>query len=150
MMRAKAGFTLMETLVAVAVLAVAMIPLIVLQRDLARAQVRAEAALIRAEEEKAALQALNGVNPFAQAAGELDLGTARLEWSSSAISPIGRAQANWAGGEQFEIQLFRIDANLIRADDRANSRFTLDRLGWRAVAPRPGSTEAQPFDPREG
>jgi prepilin-type N-terminal cleavage/methylation domain-containing protein len=149
-MRTKAGFTLMETLAAVAILAVAMIPLIVLQRDLARAQVRAEAALIRAEEEKAALQALEGINPFAQGAGELELGTTRLEWTSSAISALGRAQANWAGGEQFEVQLFRIDANLIRADDRANSRFTLERLGWRAIAARPGSTEARPYDPKEG
>lgn len=149
-MRAKAGFTLMETLAAVAILAVAMIPLIVLQRDLARAQVRAEAALIRTEEERAAVQALQSINPFSQGSGELDLGGAQLVWSSSPISPMGRAQANWDGGEQFEVQLFRIDAFLEREDDRASSRFSVERMGWRAVAPRAGSTEARPFDARQG
>lgn len=129
-MSARRGFSVMEVLVAIALLSIAMLPLIQLQRTLADATFRVEAALERASARESALAYLASINISERPEGEMDLGKWRLIWRSDLVAqeanPVG-----FSGFSNFAVALYRVEARLV--SDDMQFTFSVDQVGWTLV-----------------
>lgn len=125
--RQQAGFSLMEAIVAVAILGVASVPLLALQSQNARSVMRLEERAIRIAAEQVTADYLSVLDVSASRAGELMIGGGwQVSWqavpASEAIASVigigqpGRYAAQLIridaivrheGGAQFETQMFR-------------------------------------------
>ena len=134
MRRARAGFSLIEALVALAVAAMALIAIFSLQQQLARGQQRHQAALELVRLQRNALTLTDELNPTVEPAGEIAMaGGRRLRWSSRPLTA-PRTQVGIPSGEgRFEVRLYRVDGVILDARGRELGRIGFDRLGWRPV-----------------
>lgn len=125
---------MLEALAAVALLAVAFLPLLALQSQLARTALAIERAERVATAQKSAIALLRVINPAQTPRGAEPVGEATLSWTAEPFGEI-RAVRDQNGGEsRFVAQLYRIEAQLLFADGQ-QSAFTVDAVGWRATSP---------------
>ncbi len=136
MKRARAGFSLIEALVALAVASMALIAIFALQQQLARGQQRHEAALELVRLQRNALALTDDLNPTFEPAGELVMaGGQRLRWTSRPLTA-PRTQVGIPSGEgRFEVRLYRVEAIIHDTRGRYLGRLDFDRLGWRPLRP---------------
>ena len=88
----RAGFSLIEALVALAIASVCLLAIFGLQQQLARSQVRYEVAQARAQTRRNILALVRDLNPAAQPAGAVELpDDERLTWTSHPTGPARRA-----------------------------------------------------------
>jgi len=132
--RTHAGLSVMETLVAVALIAIAIAPLYQLQRTLADAAIQLEETAARLEAEESALDFIAAINPMQRPSGELDLGAWTMRWESRIIAEEQPADG-FLDGFAFDIALYEITVTLER--DGRTRTLTMRRLGW----------ERRPIDP---
>ncbi len=125
--RTRAGFSVMETLVAVALLAIAIIPLYAFQQTLANAAQRLQTASDLLDAQESALAILQTMDPVAQPAGEMDLGEWRLSWESRELASEQPADG-YLGTSIWGITLYEVDATLERGATR--HAFSIRRVGW--------------------
>lgn len=127
----RAGLSVMETLVAVALIAVAFAPLYQLQRTLADAAIALEETARRLEAEASALDFIAAINPMERPSGELDLGAWTLRWDSRVLDSQAPAQG-YVGGFSFDVALYEVTATL---DDGERARdYIVRKTGWRRRA----------------
>ena len=130
----QAGFTVIELLAAIAILAAALIPLLTLQQSTTRAALAVERAQARLALDRAALATLRGINPAREPEGEADLGAATLAWRAEARGTPRRMLDITGNPTRFELQRFRVTAQ-ITAPDGATRAWQVDLLGWRPLVP---------------
>lgn len=123
------GLTLTEVLVAVALIAVAMLPLLELQSRLANSAVRLEMASEALTARRSASAFLALLNPMATPEGEERLGGAVLSWTVTPLT--AQTSTTTVGGEggRHLVRLYRINA-VIRFPDGRVERFTQTQMGW--------------------
>jgi general secretion pathway protein I len=127
---AQAGFSVIEALVAVAIIAIALLPLAALQGQVSRAAAQQQTLQLRLAAERNALAVLKEVNPMREGEGVRDLGGGRtLRWTAV---PISETAPNRAGG--FEVALYRLEVQIADANGAAVSMLTLDQVGWRSAS----------------
>lgn len=130
---AQSGFSAMEALVAVAIVAIAMVPLASLQGQVSRDAARQQSTQTRLAAERSALVLLRAVNPMQEPSGTRGLGGGvSLRWTAHAISETAPTNA---GG--FNVALFTIDAEILDSEGASLARFSVDQVGWRAQTQRP-------------
>ena len=138
-----AGFTLLEALVALAIAAVCLVPLLTLQRQVIDSQRRHEATMRRAEIQRNALVLLREVNPTDQPEGQVSLPPdLTLTWTSTVISDAKLSTGQPTGGDGvFTVQLYRLDAQVLRGDRPIVPPFSVERVGWQLPesAPAPAT-----------
>ncbi|WP_306017371.1 hypothetical protein [Oceanicaulis sp. MMSF_3324] len=117
----------METLVAIALLAIAVIPLYAFQQTLANTAARLQTASELLDAQESALAVLQTIDPIAQPSGEMDLGEWRLSWQSRELAS-ERPADGFLGNSIWGVGLYEIDATLERGDTRHEIRFR--RTGW--------------------
>ncbi len=127
------GFSLLEMLVAIGVLAICLMPILELQITLDRRHAERQLALDRLTAQRSALALLRGINPSLEPVGIRTLAPATtLRWQAVPLSTPRRA-LHFLGGEAYhDITLYRIVATLTRPDHR----FAVEAIGWQP-APRP-------------
>lgn len=125
--RTRDGLSVMETLVAVALIAIALAPLYQLQRTLADASIQLEDTAQRLEAEESALDFIAAINPMERPEGELDLGQWSMRWESRVIDE-ERPADGYVGGFAFDVALYEVTVTLER-QGRARE-LKLRRLGW--------------------
>ncbi len=125
--RTRPGFSIMETLVAIALLAIAVIPLYAFQQTLANTAARLQTASELLDAQESALAVLQTIDPIAQPSGEMDLGEWRLSWQSRELAS-ERPADGFLGNSIWGVGLYEIDATLERGDTRHEIRFR--RTGW--------------------
>ncbi len=128
--RLESGFSTLEVIAAVAIIAIALVPIIGLHTQLSRSQIRLEEAHADSTAARNALALIRDINPMISPQGErlMDERTI-LRWTSAAASPL-RQSVNPAG---FEVQLYRVSATI----ERPNAPVTtmqVDLVGWRLAA----------------
>ena len=128
--RTERGFSTLELIAAVAITAVALIPLAGVQAQLARDQARLSAQQRELTSVNNALAVLRGSNPMLNPQGsqQLDAETT-VTWNSTPVSPPAPS-VNPAG---FVVRLYRVDAALQHRGEMVTS-LQVDILGWRANA----------------
>lgn len=128
--RGENGFTTLEVIAAVAIIAVALIPIGALQAQLARGQARLSDARDTTSAVQNAVAIVRGVNPITAPTGRRALSERSvLTWTSAPISPL-RPSVNPAG---FEVQLYRVSAEVTYGADVVEA-FEVDLVGWRATS----------------
>ncbi|MCY1264981.1 hypothetical protein D9M68_141850 [compost metagenome] len=136
--RHQVGFTLLEAVVAMTLLAVVGGALLAWLNSGYRSMQRVDAAEMRIETARLAMAYLERINPMLEPVGSVQLGAYRLEWRSSPLSEpkpvVGRH-----GGRPgiYDAALYRVDANVV-SEDGPPLTLTLEAAGYARV---PGRTE---------
>ena len=126
-MRTRHGFSVMETLVAVALLAIAIIPLYAFQQTLAGAATRLQTASALLDAQESALAVLQTIDVMAEPEGEMDLGDWRLRWQSRELISEQPADG-YLGSSIWGVGLYEVTATLERGETR--HEMTVRRVAW--------------------
>lgn len=131
----RAGFSLIEALVALTIAALTLAAIFELQTQMIRGQERAARAIEQTAVQENALALTRDLNPMAQPEGVIQIPDGdRIVWTST---PHGRSQTNagFPGGDgAYEVQLFTVTVNVERASGPPPGPLTFDRLGWRRLS----------------
>lgn len=128
------GYSLLEAIVALALIAAAMIPLLAFQGQLTRTVFAVERTEDRVKDMTSALSYLRVINPSLKSEGEEQIGSAILTWTAQPISE-ERSVLDISGTPgRFLARLYDIDATLTYPDGRY-TEFTVRTFGWRPIAP---------------
>ena len=132
----RAGFSLIEALIALTIAALVLGALFELQIQMARGQQRAAAAMEQVAAQENAIALTRDINPMAEPTGSISLPRGdTIRWTSQAKT---RSQTNVGfptGNGQFEVQLFTLTVEVQRPDGRPVPPLQFDRLGWRRLSP---------------
>lgn len=130
----QSGFSLLESLVAVALIAAAFLPLLTLQGQLTRTVVAIERAETNVKDMSSALSFLRVLNPSRTPEGTERLGDAMLSWRARPVSDERPALDQGGAPGRFMLRLYDIEA-VIAYEDGRRAEFTVRALGWRPTAP---------------
>lgn len=132
MRRSAAGFTLLEAIVALAILAAGSVALFAALNGAVRSIGRAEeaAALDTATENAIAL--LETINPMEQPQGEERIGDLEVRWRSDVLAGPMPGLTDYYQPGLYDVALYRLHVELRDGEGR-ESRFELRRAGWRQV-----------------
>ncbi|MEM7491938.1 MAG: type II secretion system protein [Pseudomonadota bacterium] len=107
--RGEDGFSLLETLVAVAILGIALVPLLSFQSQLARNAIQIDRSTERLSVENVALSYLALIKDPTQPPQPIDMGGGwTLNWTARAVSQSDRAVAGTGARGRFEMQLYTV------------------------------------------
>lgn len=130
----RAGFSLIEALVALLIAALVLGAIFELQIQMVRGQQRAADAMdqVRAQENAVAL--MRSVNPMLEPEGQIELtGGDTIRWHASAKT-LPKRNAGFPNGDgRFEIQLFTVTIEVQRPKGRSPGPLVFDRVGWRRL-----------------
>lgn len=147
--RHQAGFSVIEALVAVAVIAIALVPLVALQMQVSRDHVRQRAVRAEIAAQRNALASLRDANIMETPQGERSLGAGQImHWVATPLSRPTRTTDRGTGDGAFEIMLYRVRIDVDLGDGGAPFVFAVEQLGWRPIAtsadPRAGESRTLP------
>lgn len=126
-MQNRDGFSVVEVLASVALIAIAIIPLYQLQRTLSDAAIRLERAQEILEIQNSALAFLNTVNPAEAPEGATPIGDWQMSWTSEQLAFEPDAEG-FQGQSNYAIGLYEITVVLQREDTRRE--FNIRKVGW--------------------
>jgi len=126
------GFSILEAIVAMAILAIAFIPFVQLQGQLIRSVESFDRADIRMLANDNALAFLRERNFLLQESGQIQLGDIILKWDSDVLKPARRVYDKGGAYGRFEITLYDVEAELMFPDG-ASETLSLRGLGWKPL-----------------
>lgn len=130
----RAGFSLIEALVALAIAAMTLTAIFELQIQMARGQERAVEAMAQVTAQENAIALLRELNPMADPEGEIAIPDGDvIQWSST---PIDRPIVNAgfpSGNGGFEVQRFTVEVRIDRREGRPPPPLSFQRMGWRRL-----------------
>lgn len=128
----RAGFSLIEALVALAIASITLMAIFELQIQMARGQERAQRAIAQSAMQENALALTRMVNPMERPEGVITLpGGETVRWVST---PKGRPMTNAGfpvGQGAFEVQLYTMTVSIQPVAEPPPAPLTFDRMGWR-------------------
>ncbi|HAI58555.1 MAG TPA: type II secretion system protein [Xanthomonadaceae bacterium] len=130
--RSVAGFTLLEAIVALAILAAGGMALFAALNTSMRAIERANATARLDAGTQDALSRLETLNPMLQPSGEEPLGRFRLRWTATPVEPPRDGLTNYLQPGYFELGLYDLEVELLEGS-RVERRFAVRKAGWRQV-----------------
>lgn len=140
----RAGFSLIEALVALAIASMTLMAIFELQIQMARGQARAERAVEQVASQNNALVMVRDINFTEQPQGELNLpGGDQIQWVAE---PLTQPKINVGYGARsglFEVTLYQVTVQIQRVGQAAPSPLQFERLGWRRLSLNTISDEAQ-------
>lgn len=126
------GFSVLEALFAVAILAIAIAPILAVQTQATREMGRLEKARVQASAEQNALALLKEINPMAEPEGAREIGGGQvLSWRATPLSYVRRSIGRDAPNGDFDVALYRFDATVRAADGARVTVFSVEQMGWR-------------------
>jgi prepilin-type N-terminal cleavage/methylation domain-containing protein len=145
--RHRAGFSLIEAMVALIIAALALSAALELQRQLADGQRRYQQALAAAALERDAMALTADINPTAQPTGAAVLGGGRtVRWSATPRSRPMLNNGSARAGRRFELRLYRVGVEIFDDRNALLGQLSFDRVGWRKLD-RPSPFIAPPTLP---
>lgn len=134
--KGEAGFSVLEALVAMALLAGAFLPLLQIQGQFVRTTESVERAQIRVEQRELARTYLATVNFTDQPAGQVTLGQTLLVWESEIAQPTRIARGVDGTPGRFFMTLYDVNvrvetANQAESGGLSANPFRFKGLGWR-------------------
>lgn len=128
-MRSQAGMTLLEAIVALAVLGVGAMALFGWMGTNARSLDRVAAITDGLAIERSALAIVEQVNPMAEPDGERDVGDLRVAWTSRPITAPKPGRGPGGPVTVFDLALYEVDV-VVRHPRHDVRRFSVRKVGW--------------------
>lgn len=133
----EAGFTLMEMLVCVAIIAIAMVPVMEMQSGVSQRHLRQTTELDNLIARRNALTVVREINPMREPGGARMLGEGReMHWRSTRLTATRRSLRFLGGEGDFDVALYRVDVTI----DGPNDPMVVEQVGWKRIGPAPTST----------
>lgn len=130
-MTRQAGFSALEALIAAAILGVALVPLLDLQRQTFKAAARVEAAQEAVSAQRSALDLLTSVNPMLEPVGRRPVSERMaIEWRAQPVSRVIPGVGYLSADGGFDAALYQMDVRVL-SGGRQLTRFQVEQLGWR-------------------
>lgn len=126
------GFTLLEAIVALAILTAGTMALFAALNGALRSIERTEVAARLDTATLNAIALLETVNPMQRPEGEEQIGEVRVQWRSRVIAGPSEGLTEFYSLGLYEVGLYELDVELWRNED-LEGRLTLRRAGWRQV-----------------
>lgn len=132
--KGRAGFSLIEALIALLIAALVLGAIFELQIQMVRGQQRAADAMDQVRSQENAIALIRSVNPMLEPDGQIELvGGDTVQWRSVAKTQPRRNTGFPSGDGQFEIQLFTLTVDVRRPKGRSPGPLVFDRVGWRRL-----------------
>ncbi len=145
--RLRAGFSLIEALVALIIAALALSAALALQQQLADGQRRFQHALATAALQRDAMALTADINPAAQPTGAATLaGGGAVRWTATPRSEARLNTGSARAGRRFELRLYRVSVQILDGQNAVVGQVSFDRVGWRRLD-RPAPFLAPPAPP---
>lgn len=132
MRRSASGFTLLEAIVALAILAAGSMALFAALNSSLRSIERIEAATRLDTATQNALSRLEVLNPMAEPSGEETFGDWRMRWAATAVEPPQDGLTDYLQPGFFEVGLYQVEVEL-HSGAGLERRFVVRKAGWRQV-----------------
>jgi hypothetical protein len=142
---AEAGFTLLEGLVAIALLAGTMFAIFTLVGGVLGSANRVGRSNETAQLTLNALEVMSVVNPMLQETGKIDLGPYTVSWKSAAATPIADGVGYPVGVSLYQLALYKTNVRIEGPQGTLLAEFDLRQIGYRRVRdPTPPLRESLP------
>lgn len=135
-MRASRGFTLLEAIVALAVLSAAGLAMFAAMSQSMQMIRRAQEARAHDSAMREALAVAQTIDPMARASGEQALGDYELRWRARPVEPSRDNATGFLEPGYYQVGLFDLRLELWRQGELVRS-FDTRRTGWRQVREPP-------------
>ncbi len=131
---ASRGFTLLEAIVAVAVVGIALIPIITFISQMVVGLNRAGDSNARNLAQQSIIELLEPLNPLEEPNGGEQIGNLNIRWESQALIPPNTAIRPGTGLAAFGIGFYNVKVSVVR-NDRAGEWFAFDmrKVGYRRI-----------------
>jgi general secretion pathway protein I len=126
---AAAGFTLIETIVALVILATAVVAFYGFLSSELNGAKRVEAAATDYDRRMNALELATALNPMAHPQGSIDLGAYHIAWSSQLLGQLHQSNRFPAGRGAFKVALYRMTFSFPGSTE--TRPISVTRLGYR-------------------
>ena len=127
-----AGFSLLEAIVAIALLAIAVMPLYAFFGRSLDGLHRVAASNRESELNLSALAFLSGLNPMERPSGEDAFGAYRLRWQSQELVPASDVMAYPRGLGLYQAALYEVTGEILEGP-RLRSKIAIRLVGYRRV-----------------
>jgi general secretion pathway protein I len=142
---AEAGFTLLEGLVAIALLAGTMFAIFTLVGGVLSSANRVGRSNETAQVTLNALEVMNTVNPMLQETGKIDLGPYTVSWKSAATTPVADGVGYPVGVSLYQLALYNTNVRIEGPQGTLLAAFDLRQVGYQRIRdPTPPLRESLP------
>jgi hypothetical protein len=142
---AEAGFTLLEGLVAIALLAGTMFAIFTLAGGVLNSANRVGRSNETAQVTLNALEVMSVINPMLEDAGKIDLGPYTVSWKSAATTPVADGVGYPVGVSLYQLALYKTNVRIEGPQGTLLAAFDLRQVGYRRVRdPTPPLRESLP------
>jgi general secretion pathway protein I len=127
------GFTLIEAIVAVAIVGIALVPIIIFVSQMVSGLARAGDANARHLAQQSLIEFLEPLNPLEQPVGEDRIGDLIVRWQSSSLippNPVSRVGSGLAG---FSMGFYNVTISVDRVDAGPWFSFDMRKVGYRRI-----------------
>ena len=129
----RAGFGLLEAIVALAILAATLIPIFALISTSMNSAIRLSQSNFESDIKLTALETMRVVNPMVTPAGTIDLGAFAVRWKAIPVAAPDEGTNYPAGGSFYSVGLFDCKVMVIRPDGSQALAFNLQKYGFKRV-----------------
>jgi prepilin-type N-terminal cleavage/methylation domain-containing protein len=134
-MSGKAGFSLIEALMALVIASISLTALFELQHELVNAQKLHEKTIRQAQVRQNALALFSDLNLDVSPSGEIDLPpNLKVNWSSTPITNQTQSAGFPAGAGTYFVTLYSVAVEVDGADGQPVDQFKIERMGWTSRA----------------
>lgn len=123
------GFSVLEALVAMAVLAAAMLPILALQSQFVRSVAVMERTETRLSVEAAVRAHIRSVNLTERPRGDMNMAGATLRWTASPALPERRVRAQGGVRSRYVTTLYNVEI-VVNYNSGASEKLIMTGLGW--------------------
>lgn len=129
----QAGFTLLEALVAIALLAGTLVAIFTLVGSVLSSAQRVGRSNDRNQITINALEAMRAINPMLEKAGQIVLGPYSVTWKSTAVSPVTEGAGYPMGTSLYQVALYESAIQVKGGDGVVLAEFKLRQVGYQRV-----------------
>ena len=126
----QSGFTLLEAVMAIAIVVAAVLPLYAFFSRSLDGLFRAAEANRESQASLTAISFLSGLNPMERPTGEEGIGALRLRWKSNEVVPATDSIGYPRGIGLFQVALYEVTGEILEAG-RVRSTVTMRLVGYR-------------------
>jgi prepilin-type N-terminal cleavage/methylation domain-containing protein len=130
---ASRGFTLLEAIVAVAIVGIALIPVITFISQMVGAVARAGDSNARSLAKQSIIELLEPLNPLETPMGDDEVGELLIHWETTDIIPPNKDIRVGAGLAGFSLGFYNVTVSVARAKSGPWFSFDLRKVGYKRI-----------------